>query len=297
MWKRSSLLLLIPCLALVIGLLTLPRREHEPQYQGQPLSHWVLLSQRAVQSDEADKAISEIGTNALPLLMKWIRYERPAWRGELAKDNHPILQRFVGPFVTTKREVLADASLFGFKTLGANAAIAIPELTGLMRNASAPQTAFRAMGALSQIGTNGLRPLISAIQDPKYPFHYRAVATIAFMHASPVSATVTTPVLIQCLSDTTNPRIPLVAALGLGHSKCAPQLSIPALTRCLATASASEQLRCAAVQSLARFGAQATNALPELTNALTDPSLLVRSAATNAIEKIKSEASTSTPAP
>jgi hypothetical protein len=297
MWKRRSLLLLIPCLAIVIGLLMLPSREHEPQYHGQPLSHWVLLSQRAIQSDEADKAIREIGTNALPLLLKWIRYELPAWRGKLAKDNHPILQRLVGPFVTTKQEVLADARILSFRILGTNAAIAIPELAGLMRNASAPQTAFRAMGALSQIGTNGLPPLISAIQDSQYPFRVWAVTTIAFMHASPASASVTTPVLIQCLSDTTTPRIPLVAAFGLGHNDCAPQLSIPALTRCLATAGASEQLRCVAVQSLARFGALATNALPALTNALTDSSLMVRSAATNAIEKITSEVSTRTLAP
>jgi hypothetical protein len=296
MWKRGSLLLLIPCLAIVIGLLTLPRREHEPLYQGQPLSHWVLLSQRDDRSDEADKAISEIGTNALPLLMKWIRYELPGWRGKLAKDNHPILQRFVGSFGTTKRELLADASLGAFRILGTNAASAIPELTGLMRNASTPQTAFRAMVALSQIGTNGLPPLISAIQNPQYPLRQKAVLTIVFMPASPASCAVTTPLLIQCLSNTTDQRIPPVAAMGLGRDKYAPQLAIPALARCLVNAGASEQLRCAAVQSLARFGAQATNALPELTNALTDSSLTVRSAATNAIEKITSDVSTKIPA-
>src|SRR5271169_1865264 len=275
MWKRSSLLLLIPSLVIALVLLTFPRREQEPQYHGQPLSHWVLLSRPGNQPDEADKAISEIGTNALPLLTKWICYELPAWRGELAKDNHPILQRFVGSFGTTKRELLADASLSAFRSLGTNAASAIPELTGLMRKASTPQTALRAMEALSQIGTNGLPPLISAIQDPQYPLRQKAVLTIAFMPASLASSAVRTPLLIQCLSNTTDPRIPLAAAWGLGRDKYAPQLAIPALTRCLASAGASEQLRCAAVQSLARFGAQATNALPELTNALTDSSLMV----------------------
>jgi HEAT repeat protein len=37
--------------------------------------------------------------------------------------------------------------------------------------------------------------------------------------------------------------------------------------------------------------------LPALTNALTDSSFMVRFAATNAIEKITSEASTNAPAP
>jgi hypothetical protein len=296
MWKRSSLLLLIPCLAIVIGLLTLPSREHEPQYKGQPLSHWVLLSQRAVQFDEADKAISEIGTNALPLLIKWIRYEPPPWRGKLANATLPMIQRLVQQFVPTKREVLASASRYAFRRLGTNATASIPELTRLMRNTSAPQTAVRAMGALSEIGTNGLAPLISAIQDPKYPLRSWAVVTIAFMPATPTSATITAPVLIQCLSDTTDPRIPPLAAMGLGKNTSAPLLAIPALTRGLAAAGTGEELLCAIIQSLGLFGSQATNALPALTNALMDSSFMVRFAATNAIEKITSKVSASTPA-
>lgn len=144
--------------------------------------------------------------------------------------------------------------------------------------------------------TSGLALLISVIQDFKYPLRFWAVMAVAFMPATPTSATTITPLLIQCLGDATNPRIPPVAAMGLGKNKYAPQLAIPALTRCLATAGASEELRCAAVQSLALFGTQATNALPALTNALTDSSFMVRFAATNAIEKITSEVSASTPA-
>jgi hypothetical protein len=228
--------------------------------------------------------------------MKWIRYELPAWRRKLAKDNHPVLQRFFGPFGTTKGEFLADASLYAFKSLGTNAVNAIPELTGLMRNTSAPQTAVRVMGALSEIGTNGLAPLISAIQDWKYPLRSWAVVTIAFMPATPTSVTITTPVLIQCLSDTNDTRIPPLAAMGLGKNTNAPLLAISALTRGLAAAGTGEELLCATIQSLGLFGSQATNALPALTNALIDSSFMVRFAATNAIEKITSKVSASTPA-
>jgi HEAT repeat protein len=153
------------------------------------------------------------------------------------------------------------------------------------------------MGALSLMRTNGLAPLISAIQDPQYPLRIWAVTSITYMPSTPTSATITTPLLIQCLSDTANSQVPLMAAIGLGRHNSAPQLSIPALTRCLETPGASELLRGAAVQSLGLFGAQATNALPALTNALADASLTVRRAATNALQQITSEPPTNTPAP
>jgi hypothetical protein len=297
MWKRSSLLFLIPCLAIAVVLLTLPRREPEPKYQGHSLSYWLFLSERDPLSKDAAKAVSEIGTNALPLLMQWIRYELPPWRKKLAKGNNSLLQGLVRPFLPTKRELLADATQYAFRILGTNAASAIPELTGLMRDTSARQTAIGAMGALSLMRTNGLAPLISAIQDPQYPLRIWAVTSITYMPSTPTSATITTPLLIQCLSDTANSQVPLMAAIGLGRHNSAPQLSIPALTRCLETPGASELLRGAAVQSLGLFGAQATNALPALTNALADASLTVRRAATNALQQITSEPPTNTPAP
>ena len=51
-------------------LLSLPSREPEPEYQGHSLRHWLFLSQRTIKSDEANKAISAIGSNSLPPLMK-----------------------------------------------------------------------------------------------------------------------------------------------------------------------------------------------------------------------------------
>ena len=215
-----------------------------------------------------------------------MQYERPLWRAKLANTLPWKLQRLAPGVITSKWQLLAEASADAFKPLGTKAVVAIPVLTGLMHNTNAPQTAFRAMRALSHLGTNGLPPLIAAGQDPQYTLHFWVVATLGFMPTNTASATMITPLLIQWLSDTSSPQIPPIAAMALGRNHCAPQLSVPALANCVASAGASAQLRHAAVQSLIGFGDQATDALPALTNALTDPSFSVRYAATNALREI-----------
>ena len=67
-------------------------REREPEYKGKRLSEWLTLwepnyvpggglgdKNRRV---EAQMAVRHIGTNALPWLLRWVRYEQPAWKGK-----------------------------------------------------------------------------------------------------------------------------------------------------------------------------------------------------------------------
>ena len=284
--------MLIPCLGVVLLLLRPRSHENEPQYQGHSLSHWLLLS--LSQRENANKALIHIDTNALPFLLKWIRYERPRWRARLADAIPWGLQGTIRPMIFSQSDFLAAASTDAFKHLGTNGVAAIPELTTLMQDTNAPQTAVRAMRALWHLGTNGLPPLVAAVQDPRYPLHFWAAVTLLIRPSTTESVSIITPVAIQYLSDTTDPRNALLAARELGLSRHAPDLSIPALTNCLTPAAASEQLRNAAAHALGEFGQQATNALPALTNALTDPSPVVRRAATNALNRIRPQPLTKT---
>src|SRR4051812_47188734 len=47
--------------------------EKEPEYQGKKLSYWLEITTHE-EYVEAREAVRQIGTNALPLLLKWIRY-------------------------------------------------------------------------------------------------------------------------------------------------------------------------------------------------------------------------------
>src|SRR5205814_876817 len=72
------------------------RPEREPEYGGKRLSEWVDLiwkpkpkgitderSYSIRRFDETPVAVRSMGTNALPHLLKWSRYEPRSWQGEL----------------------------------------------------------------------------------------------------------------------------------------------------------------------------------------------------------------------
>ncbi|HWX19823.1 MAG TPA: HEAT repeat domain-containing protein [Candidatus Binatia bacterium] len=290
-WKKVRIIG-TAAIAAILGLTALPRHDAEPEYQGRSLRFWLLASQRDTNPEDPAEALAHFGTNALPFLLKWIRYERSPARIKVAKAIPSALQKFARPFITSERELLAETSAEGFRHIVTNGTLAVPELTNLIHKTNAPQTAIRAMRALTLLGTNGLPPLIAAAQDQQYPFRFFAVGMITWLPNESRFADITTPVLIGLLSDRTHPEIAPVAAMGLGRNPNAPDTAIPALISCLTSPTAPEQLRAAAAESLGAFGAQAANALPALSNILTDPNFTVRFFATNAIARIHVEPAT-----
>ena len=78
MAKRRKRVILLACGVLALGLLWQVLRDREPSYQGRTLSEWVEQVGPAYlwnDSDEEVKAVRAIGTNAIPTILKWIRYE------------------------------------------------------------------------------------------------------------------------------------------------------------------------------------------------------------------------------
>src|SRR5688572_90036 len=79
--------IVVPALALALAttvILVAGRGEPEPKWKGRSLSSWLKLYQHrttgeltVAQIDEAPAALKEIGTNALPWLLKWVQYEPP----------------------------------------------------------------------------------------------------------------------------------------------------------------------------------------------------------------------------
>src|SRR5580765_975729 len=87
-------------------------REREPEYGGKRLSEWVRRigttsaggRVRRMGIDTAEmEAIRHIGTNALPYLVRFMRYEQPQWKAKLYGNLNRAL-----PFdLVDKREALA----------------------------------------------------------------------------------------------------------------------------------------------------------------------------------------------
>ena len=71
----------------------------------------------------------------------------------------------------------------------------------------------------------------------------------------------------------------------LGRTTREPERAVPVLVQCLAEAEAP--IREAAAQTLGKYGTNAKLAIPALQKLFDDPKMYVRTAATNALERIQ----------
>src|SRR5689334_20120985 len=61
---------LVLCTLVAIILTAISSHDAGPSHQGHPLSYWLLRK-----NSESEAALYAVGTNALPYLLNWIRYE------------------------------------------------------------------------------------------------------------------------------------------------------------------------------------------------------------------------------
>ena len=301
MWKRCILVVAVAGVVPLILIALRARAAREPIYHGHSLSRWVAILAEGGHEEEtiqqAREAIAHIGTNATPFLLAWIQFEpKPGpFRSKLANPYNwdapeplSLRDRLLHEF-RSRRERVAEGAPEAFEALGARAIPAVPELTRLMNSRTAPITALRAALALALMGTNGLPPLLAAIDDPEHQNRFEAVRAIDMLPDNVVlPAEQVVPHLIPCVTDRNNGSIARVAVYALRKFGSAPQLVIPALTNCLSSPDA--RTRWWSVNALMALNPPAAPALPALTNALNDPDPSVRRDAGFAVSRIASEA-------
>jgi hypothetical protein len=176
MWKPTTLLFLLACLAAIGALVFTLTRPTEPSYKGHNLSYWLQI---ADSNDEAVAAINAIGTNAIPVLLRWMTYEPPRWRKSLAKVAYKFKQddkMFDYLFGTERHK-----AMLGFALLGTNAASALPALVTLMKDTTNPPRAAVATHALAYLGQPALPYLTDALSDPNATRRATVVIAISAM--------------------------------------------------------------------------------------------------------------------
>ncbi len=299
--RMRYILLVALATAAIVALTARLTRPTEPAYEGKRLSAWVLDYQHVSPTGDAqptDRAVRQIGTNAIPFLLRWLQYEPPLWREKLGKVYPEFLRRIYDPDRVTSGDLLAAHSARAFAALGTNAVTAMPALVQVMYNTNAPGAAYNAMRCLSRLGTNGLPPLLSVIQDPHYgSFREQAIIAVMTFHENPPPSSVVPPAFLKFVADpSAQLSAKALAAVLLSSIRYAPDVAVPAISAILTNPTASADDRRLAALALAGYGASAASTLPTLTNALTDPSSLVSDWASTAIEQITSELATNAPA-
>jgi hypothetical protein len=273
--------------------------EAEPVYQGKKLSEWVRqydfarLSDRAKSPEyrEATNAICQIGTNAVPFLLKWTDYELPAWRTKVGSilDKFPDFigqSRALAPLRGTTPVHLRASACYGFEVLGSTAKGAVPELTRIMETRATASGRYAA-ASLAYMGPDGLPPLLATFTNTHFARRSQVLSRFVTACAGKTRKTdlaAAVPVLVQCLADS-DPMVAGNAALALGELRIEEAIAVPALTNSLADPRA--QVREASANALFFFGPAAKPAAPALASALNDPDPAVKKAASSALEEIE----------
>jgi len=264
-------------------LLTATAADKEPSYNGRSLSDWLHdldphLIYEVNHPPPEIVAIQQMGTNALPLLLKWMAAKDPR------EDPKPNL---ADCFNMTRSERAAMA----LSILGETASPAIPELTRLALNLRNRERYDRCITALAATGLQSLPSLEAIIKDGTAGQKCSAIESLSGFHTN-VAALL--PTLIHCLVGK-NEDVGWSAADSLSRLEIPSTALVQALTNSLSTASAPARARifrclCWLGNEAAWSSNQAArDAVPAIRAGLSDPSSEVRTNAIYAAQRIAPE--------
>jgi hypothetical protein len=227
------------------------------------------------QREEAAAAIRHMRTNALPLLLIWATPKpsqlRPKIGSFLLRCPYSLtpaaLRRWAG---TRPGQTRANEARLGFMILDADAAPAIPELARLATNSTASyENSAWAISTLGNIGPQAFPALLTVILNSGTASRSAAIHQIAKFGTNALPALL---VLIGLLNDS-NAQVTCSSAVAIGDLGLSPDISVPALTKCLHRPHRPDpRLRMVAAGALRKFGSAAHVAIPELQKAISEES-------------------------
>ena len=202
MGKRKIYLLLLASVALAVVLLVVFNREREPEYRGKRLSEWVEENPFDAAGPDGIHPVRQMGTNAVPYLLKWIRYERPVWKRKLYAAVNPIIKRLNASWeLTDQKDSRAYGAAWTLAYFRPAVVSAVAELTMVLNDPKGPESAIRASHVLASLGADGLPSLIAVLTNQQMPSMHRwVVATdLGTMGTNALGAV---PALLEALNDT-----------------------------------------------------------------------------------------------
>jgi len=295
--KRTRIiLLLVPLAAIVAGVVTYVLRPREtvapaePVFHGKRLSEWVVEASELGSKDErlqAKEAIRQLGTNALPYLLRLVSNPEPRPNGLVGKvisklRSHAGWHEDPTGFALLEKAVRELYVTTAFNVLGPDANSAIPALTNLLIK---PRTSYMAASALASMDPPAIPLLTNALKNPNPIIRANVVA--AFDHLGTNSVMVL-HLSIECAKDS-DPDVRRNAVKVLGRiGKYKPEPLVPILIESLKDTDPIVRRHAAA--SFNDLGDKARPAVPVLLKAAHDPDRYVRSLAKSALKKIDPEA-------
>ena len=275
--------------------------EREPSYQGRSLSSWLHIYSTSVsqpERNEARQAILQLGPNAIPSLMRWMRYSPSAWK----RISIPVFQalyrspaKVIVPdaLIIDNSAYLAEKAALGFELLGHTAEPALPGLAELASDSSHPERSARAMRTLitmRPVGNSAIRQVLSgAVSQTRL----NTLRYIAGVHDQSMTRDLL-PDLIQCLRGSDGQVARCAAFIITEQKHREPDATLTILLD--AKNHADPHVRAEVIKCIATFERGAISAVPSLMQSLLDCDLTVRKEATNALRHIAPETFANAPA-
>ena len=295
-------------IALAVALLT---HENDPKYNGvsiafllnQAIDRQVFDANLAfrtrhtgwVPDPVAEEAFRRVGTNALPYLLKTIRYDPHPAQIELFRWLTAQRQTRLGWVVPRSftMDVIyrhfqqADRAVRGFELLADVAKPAITSLGKLARSAQSPETVVRAVRALQGIGIDSLPALGRLVTGPNPKTE--AIAPILQIGSK---GAVVAPYIQQILTGD-----PVYAEISVWGLRCLPPSNaVPILIAILQNP--DPKLRAGSAGVLGTFSRQAVrSAIPSLVECLRDSSPSVQQEALKTLWYLAPDLFTNVPCP
>jgi HEAT repeat protein len=169
-------------------------RDSEPVCEGKRLGEWVelLTAGNGSKRAEAEVALRQMGTNALPHLVRMLRTRDSAF-----KENVRLvasLQTMVNLRLSRAADQRSRA-LAAFEALGSEARAAIPDLADLLNRGENPMDLGRALAA---VGPDAVWPLTQALAHEDGEIRAAAAYGLGLLRAE---GRVVVPVLVRGLED------------------------------------------------------------------------------------------------
>jgi hypothetical protein len=186
--RRRVFILIAGFILVVIGLVAFWPGGREPQYQGKKLSEWIdiagsnlsgpdlaILGESGnfntisnVLALEAVRAVRSIGSNALPCLVSWIAYERPAWREKALRVYEILPARLqsnkVENWIFGTGETRRTLAILGFVILQRDAGPAVPGLVRIVEDSKSQRCQYDALVCLRMVGA-AARPAVPHLKE------------------------------------------------------------------------------------------------------------------------------------
>jgi hypothetical protein len=190
---RRTLTLVAGWLLLAVGGAVFFGRQPSTSWNGYSLSELLSAYTRIYQGQltrpswqDTQIGVRYIGTNALPYLVRWIAYERPAWKDHLLTFTEhlpPLLRwKYLGNYLSPEWAAFkVKGTVYGFEILGPIATPAVPALEKLAADPGRGESAQRAISTLGQIGPSGVPALLRVAADTRTTNRWDALHEIAFL--------------------------------------------------------------------------------------------------------------------